>query len=177
VLAPFSVGTATWVAHEDLYLALRRADTHVPRTGRPLRLRATSEPEGSPRSSSWNVWAEYLTAPPGGVPLGRPQPSNVWRATRGDVATVPAGRTGAHAFSLTSLARAVLQRRSKLDAPRPVVGFFCVPGGFAVAHNLELWIRRLLRRPSLTWRGAAAAAAPGGSTGASLRPAWWRDAV
>jgi diguanylate cyclase (GGDEF)-like protein len=27
VSAPFSVGTATWVAHEDLYLALRRADT------------------------------------------------------------------------------------------------------------------------------------------------------
>ncbi len=25
--APFSVGTTTWVAHEDLYLALRRADT------------------------------------------------------------------------------------------------------------------------------------------------------
>jgi diguanylate cyclase (GGDEF)-like protein len=27
--APFSVGTTTWVAHEDLYLALRRADTRM----------------------------------------------------------------------------------------------------------------------------------------------------
>ena len=25
--APFSVGTTIWVPHEDLYLALRRADT------------------------------------------------------------------------------------------------------------------------------------------------------
>ena len=27
--APFSVGTTTWVPAEDLYLALRRADTHM----------------------------------------------------------------------------------------------------------------------------------------------------
>lgn len=86
--------------------------------------------------------------------------------TRGDVATVPAGRAGAHAFSLTS-PRAPYAVLASLQAVSAVlVGFFyAFPGGFAVARNLELWIGgALLLLALLTWFVVP-----------RLRGTWWLD--